>query len=188
AALQVPSVVGVSDERGEYRIIDLPPGTFRVQYELGGFGTLVREGIVLTTGFAAKVDVVLKVATLAETVTVTGESPVVDVTTTRGGATVGKDLIAAVPGNLTFRDVMLMVGGAQAANAPLTAQVNTSAQGFQGGSYGAGAGTAAVDGVKLNGAPDIANMTAFEEVDVKTFGNTADVDVSGAAVQLVMKS
>src|SRR5215468_9717339 len=69
-ALQVPSVVGVSDERGEYRIIDLPPGTFRVQYELSGFGTLVREGIVLTTGFAAKVDITLKVATLAETVTV----------------------------------------------------------------------------------------------------------------------
>src|SRR5262245_42173112 len=55
-ALQVPQVAGVSDERGEYRVIDLPPGTFRVQYELAGFGTLVREGIVLTSGFAARVD------------------------------------------------------------------------------------------------------------------------------------
>src|SRR5215813_245131 len=122
-ALQVPSVVGVSDERGEYRIIDLPPGTFRVQYELSGFGTLVREGIVLTSGFAAKVDVSLKVATLSETVTVSGESPVVDVTTTRGGATISKELLAAIPSNANFRDTMLMVGGMQANNAPMTGQV-----------------------------------------------------------------
>src|SRR5262249_23730616 len=87
-ALQVPNVTAVSDERGEYRVISLPPGTYRVQYELSGFGTLVRDGIVLTTGFAAKLDVSLKVATLSETITVSGESPVVDVTTTRGGTTV----------------------------------------------------------------------------------------------------
>src|SRR5262249_26268321 len=84
-ALQLSQIVRISDERGEYQVPDLPPGTFRVQYELPGFGTLVREGIVLTSGFAAKVDVVLKVGTVAETVTVSGESPVVDVTTTRGG-------------------------------------------------------------------------------------------------------
>src|SRR5437763_379504 len=79
-ALQLPQIVKVSDERGEYQVPDLPVGTYRVSYELTGFGTLVREGIVLTTGFNARLDPVLKVATLAETVTVSGESPLVDPT------------------------------------------------------------------------------------------------------------
>src|SRR6266403_661306 len=79
-ALQVPQIVRVTDERGAYQIPDLPAGTYRVSYELTGFATLVREGIVLTTGFAARVDADMKVATLAETVTVSGQTPLVDVT------------------------------------------------------------------------------------------------------------
>ena len=186
-ALQVPQVVAVSDERGEYRVIDLPPGTFRVQYELAGFGTLVREGIVLTSGFVAKVDVVLKVATLSETVTVSGESPVVDVTTTRGGATVSNELIETIPGNNNYRDVMLMVGGMQPNNAPLTGGESAQALGFNGVAYGTGIGSANVEGMRMmNFQP--ANFSAYEEVDVKTFGNTADVDQPGANVQLVVKS
>jgi hypothetical protein len=186
-ALQVPQVVGVSDERGEYRVIDLPPGTFRVQYELAGFGTLVREGIVLTSGFVAKVDVVLKVATLSETVTVSGESPVVDVTTTRGGTTVSSELIETIPGNNNYRDVMLMVGGMQPNNAPLTGGESAQALGFNGVAYGSGVGSANVEGMRMmNFQP--ANFSAYQEVDVKTFGNTADVDQPGANVQLVVKS
>src|SRR5262245_39569830 len=84
-ALQVPTIVRVSNERGEYLVPDLPPGTFRVSYELQGFATLVREGIILTTGFSARVDVAMQVASVAETITVAGQSPLVDVTTTRGG-------------------------------------------------------------------------------------------------------
>src|SRR5437764_8574361 len=87
-ALQVPQIIRVSDERGAYQVPDLPAGTYRVSYELTGFATLVREGIVLTTGFAARVDADMKVATLAETVTVSGQTPLVDVTSTRGGTTV----------------------------------------------------------------------------------------------------
>ncbi len=186
-ALQVPSVTGVSDGRGDYRIIELPPGTYRVQYELSGFGTLMREGIVLTTGFAARLDTVLKVATLAETVTVSGESPVVDVTTTRGGATVSQELLETIPGNNNYRDVMLMVGGMQPNNAPLTGGESAQALGFNGVAYGTGIGSANVEGMRMmNFQP--ANFSAYEEVDVKTFGNTADVDQPGANVQLVVKS
>src|SRR5712691_10057631 len=119
-ALQVPQIVKLSDERGEYQVPDLPAGTYRVTFELTGFGTLVREGIVLTTGFAARVDAVMKVATLAETITVTGETPLVDVTSTRGGTTVSKDLIAAVPSNKNYQDTFVIVGGVQGVDPPLT--------------------------------------------------------------------
>src|SRR6267142_3602124 len=72
-ALQVPQIRRVTEERGEYQFIDLPSGTYRVTFELSGFTTMVREGIVLTTGFNARVDAVMKVAAIEETITVSGE-------------------------------------------------------------------------------------------------------------------
>jgi len=73
----------VSNESGNYRFPAIPPGSYTVKYELAGFSTLVREGIDVSLGFTATVNVQLAVATLQETVTVTGESPVVDTSATR---------------------------------------------------------------------------------------------------------
>jgi hypothetical protein len=186
-SLQVPQILRISDARGEYQVVDLPPGTYRVAYELPGFATLVREGIVLTTGFSARLDVALKVAAVAETITVSGESPLVDVTNTRGGTTVSKDLIAATPGNMTYQDVLLLVAGTQGNSPPLTGEIRAGRWGSSGQTYGAGAGTNTIEGVRMNPneGPDIA---AMEEVDVKTFGNTADIDTPGAAISLIIKS
>src|SRR5437899_11964456 len=66
-----------TDNQGLYRIVDLRPGSYTVTFTLPGFGTFRREGIELTTGFTATVNAELKVGTVEETVTVTGESPVV---------------------------------------------------------------------------------------------------------------
>src|ERR1700674_900181 len=60
-ALQVPSVAGVTDPRGEYRITPLPIGTYTVEFTLQGFQTVRREDIRLTVGFTAKIDIGLKV-------------------------------------------------------------------------------------------------------------------------------
>ena len=73
----------VTNESGNYRFPAVPPGNYTVKYELAGFSTLVREGIDVSLGFTATVNVQLAVATLQETVTVTGESPVVDTSATR---------------------------------------------------------------------------------------------------------
>ncbi len=62
SALQVPQLVRVSEGTGDYRFPELPPGVYRLAYELPGFATLVREDIRLTTAFAARVDVVLNQA------------------------------------------------------------------------------------------------------------------------------
>src|SRR5687767_13608847 len=69
----------VTDDTGRYRIIALNPGTYTVSFALPGFGTVRREGIVLTGSLTATIDVELRVGSLEETVTVTGESPIVDV-------------------------------------------------------------------------------------------------------------
>ena len=67
-----------TDGTGQYRIVDLRPGTYSVTFSLTGFSTVKREGIELTAAFTAVVNGDMKVGTVSETITVTGESPIVD--------------------------------------------------------------------------------------------------------------
>ncbi|HEX7283001.1 MAG TPA: carboxypeptidase-like regulatory domain-containing protein, partial [Vicinamibacterales bacterium] len=82
-----PSALGaqtaVTSETGNYRFPAVPPGDYELTFELAGFNTLKRSGISITLGFTANVNVELALATLQETVTVSGASPVIDTTTTR---------------------------------------------------------------------------------------------------------
>ncbi|MDP2324637.1 MAG: carboxypeptidase-like regulatory domain-containing protein, partial [Gammaproteobacteria bacterium] len=82
-----PSALGaqtaVTSETGNYRFPAVPPGTYEVSYELAGFNTLKRSGISISLGFTANVNVELALATLQETVTVSGASPVIDTSSTR---------------------------------------------------------------------------------------------------------
>ena len=78
-SLQVSELSVVTDERGEYRLSPLPVGVYSVEYSLEGFTAVKREGVQLTIGFTARLDEVLKVGAMEESVTVSGASPVVDV-------------------------------------------------------------------------------------------------------------
>ena len=71
--------VATTDGRGQYEIIDLRPGICTVTYTLPGFGTQARDGVLLPADFTMTINLVMSVGVLEETVTVTGESPVVDV-------------------------------------------------------------------------------------------------------------
>jgi hypothetical protein len=111
-ALQVPSMTMASDSQGRYRFIDLPRGTYQLRFELQGFDPFVRQGLEVNAGFAARVNVQLKVGSLQETVTVSGAGPVVDLTTTRGGQNVSTDLITlSLPGLKQMADVIGMTPG-----------------------------------------------------------------------------
>src|SRR5687768_15336233 len=66
-----------TDASGQYKIIELPPGVYTVTFGLSGFSGVRREGIELTTGFTATVNADLRVGNIAETITVSGQSPVV---------------------------------------------------------------------------------------------------------------
>ena len=78
-----PRIEGVrsttTDEQGQFRIIELRPGTYTVTFSLPGFGVFKREGLELTSNFTATVNAELRIGELKETVTVTGQSPLVDV-------------------------------------------------------------------------------------------------------------
>jgi carboxypeptidase family protein len=192
-ALQVPQMVTISEAGGDYRFPELPPGVFRLTYELSGFATLVREDIRLTTGFAARVDVVMKVATVAETVTVSGQSPLVDVTNTRGGTTVSSEILASTPNSLTMQDVFMITGGIPASGTPKNGEGGVKSQGpiattaTFGQSLSGLATYQTLDGVLTfaNQYPDFASL---EEADIRTYANTAEVSDPGYASILIVKS
>ena len=87
----------VSDGQGLYRIVDLRPGTYTVTFTLPGFSTLKREGLELTAGFTASVNADLKVGEVAETITVSGETPIVDIQSTTRQQVLDHAVIDTVP-------------------------------------------------------------------------------------------
>jgi len=87
----------VTDERGQYRLSELRPGVYTVTFSLAGFATVKNEGLELRTNFTATVDAELKVSQLEETITVTGATPLVDVSTATQQRTVSREVLDTVP-------------------------------------------------------------------------------------------
>jgi hypothetical protein len=104
----------VTDGNGQYKIIDLRPGVYRVAFTLGGFSGVVREGIELTGSFAASVNAEMKVGSVSETITVTGASPVVDVQNVGQQRVLSKDVIDALPAGRSHLDQAVLIPGLQA--------------------------------------------------------------------------
>jgi len=92
----------VTDERGEYRIVELRPGTYTVAFTLGGFASFKREALELPPSFNATVNAQLRLGTIEENVTVTGASPLVDTQTVTRQTVLPKALLDAVPSAKTL--------------------------------------------------------------------------------------
>ncbi|HWW87891.1 MAG TPA: carboxypeptidase-like regulatory domain-containing protein, partial [Vicinamibacterales bacterium] len=118
----------VSDEKGEYKILDLRPGTYTVTFSLPGFSTAKREGIELTANFTGNVNAELRVGALEETVTVSGATPTVDVQNVIQQRTINKDIISAIPSGRTEQTVASVIPGMQiqAVSNPVTQDVGGS--------------------------------------------------------------
>src|SRR5215467_7602614 len=96
------SRTAVTDERGEYRIVELVPGTYTVNFTLPGFASFVREGIELPPSFNATVNAQMRIGAIEETVTVSGASPLVDTQTVTRQTVLPKALLDAVPSAKTL--------------------------------------------------------------------------------------
>ena len=88
---------GVTDGQGQYKIIGLVPGTYGVTFVLTGFSTVKQENIALTASFTATVNAEMHVGALAETITVSGEAPTVDVQNVVQQRVLTRDVINAIP-------------------------------------------------------------------------------------------
>src|ERR1700720_4474232 len=101
----------ISDATGQYRIVDLRPGTYSVTSSLPGFSTVKREGIELSGTFVATINGELKVGTLEETITVTGETPIVDVQSAKVQRTVSKDVLSSIPSSRNADGIQALIPG-----------------------------------------------------------------------------
>ena len=119
----------ITDGAGQYQIVALEPGTYSVTYSLIGFGTLVREGIELSLGFTASVDVQLSVGDIQETVTVSGASPVVDIQNVDQRQVVDREIIDNIPTGKSFQAYALLVPGMEGSK-PYGTTLNQDAGGL----------------------------------------------------------
>jgi hypothetical protein len=187
--------VTVTDGEGRYRFAALPSGVFGITFELAGFQTLKREGVRLESGFVATIDIRMSVGGVAETITVTGESPVVDVRTTAVATNFTRDALENLPTSRTMWQVLQMSPGMRITSASPDVGGNTvgSQQGYANyGSRGAGGNRPTVDGVDTREESSSAGFYydygAFEEVQIKAMGNDAEVSVSGTNFVGIIKS
>ena len=95
--------VVVTDAEGQYKIVDLRPGTYAVTFTLPGFSTYKRDGLELTTGFTATANAEMKVGSLEETITVTGASPVVDVQNVNRREVLVREVLDTLPTGKTIQ-------------------------------------------------------------------------------------
>jgi Carboxypeptidase regulatory-like domain len=191
-SLQVPELVQVTGADGDYRFVDLPAGTYILKFELTGFTTLIREGLRLTIGFVARVDENLKLGTLEESVTVSGQSPVVDTTSTSASVAFTKEILENVPRGRDLQNVLAMAPGVT--QAQIDVGGSTLAQRQDTASYGMEAqpklqyeGMNIAMGADLN-TPIYFIDNSLEEVQVRTSGNDAEVSTPGVSMVAIMKS
>ena len=190
----------VTDGSGQYLIVALEPGTYSVTYTLPGFTTLVREGIELTTGFTASIDVQLSVGDIAETVTVSGASPVVDIQNTLQRALIDREVIDEIPTGKSHQSYALLVPGMSSSSAFGTS-LNQDAGGTTVQTVAALDihGSRPKDGqTNINGM-DVSNAFsggagqmfgtvsdgAMEEISVEVSGHGAEAALGGVGVNLV---
>ena len=180
-----------TDVDGSYRFQALPPGDYNIQFELSGFQTVVFEAVRVVTGATFTVDADMQIATVAETVTVTGESPVVDVKSTGVAATFDKTQLDEVPtatdmwavlqqspgirvqgfdvgGSHKSQQSMYETFGVRSQNRVLYEGVNTTeGSGSAGGYY---------------------DYYAMEEFQVSAQGADVEMSTPGAQIQTTVKS
>jgi hypothetical protein len=183
--------VQVTGAEGDFRFIALPPGVYEITYELPGFQTTKREGIRVVINQTLTVDQQLQVASLQETVTVTGESPIVDTSTTTLGTNFTKELLTEIP---NARDVWAAMS--QAPGIQMQAyDVGGSHAGTQTGyiTYGLNVqNQTKLEGIDTTEGNDANagyfDFGSFEEFQVGGAGNSAENFAGGASLAITVKS
>ncbi len=188
---QIGALTAVTNEAGIYRFPSVPPGEYKLSFELAGFQTNIREGIRVTLGFNAQVNVTLGVATLQETVTVSGQSPVIDTSATRIQTNYDQQALASIP---NARDMWSLlsttpsvtlnrvdVGGSTAGT-----QTTYFAYGYSGQNRPLIEGINTTEGTAAAGF--YLDYGSFEEVFIGAAANSAEMPNPGVLTQFVGKS
>src|SRR5262245_24037623 len=193
-ALQVPQIVNVTNVQGDYRITPLPIGTYEVVFTLSGFQTVRRESIRLTAGFVARVDVVMTVGTIEESIIVAA-SPTVDVQSTGAVTVLTKETLEVVPSSRAGL-ISLMnqspavrsqmdIGGSQSNILPA---MRVYGIGTQATSWLVLDGVVPTDAGQTGGGGSYFDYASFEEARMQTIANDVEVPNRGVNMNLIVKS
>jgi len=190
-----PSLMGVqtsvTNAEGLYRFPALPPGTYQLSFELSGFNTLKRESIQLALGFTATVNVELQVATLQESVTVTGESPVIDTSATRVQQNFTLEALQDIPNARDMWSLLAVTPGVQMARIDVGGNRAGTQTGYAAYGY-SGQNRVLVEGINTtegtSGAGFYFDYGSFEEVFLGTIGQGAEMPTPGVQSQFLGKS
>jgi hypothetical protein len=183
----------VTDESGQYKIVDLRPGVYSVRFSIPGFNVFLRDGIELGTGFTATVNAEMRLGTLEETITVTSATPLVDVQNVLQPQSLNRDTrnalplpsnsgayVTLIPGASQTSAANRDVGGTKSENAQAFTIRGSRANDFQQRRDGMFFGTMIAAGNNMSAV----NTTALEEVTVST-GGTAESETGGAQINIV---
>jgi len=183
--------VQVSGSAGDFRFIALPPGTYDITFELAGFQATKREGVRVVINQTLTVDQQMQVATLQETVTVTGESPIVDSSTTQVGTNFTKELLTEIPNARDIWAAMAQAPGLQMSSYDVGGSRTGTQTGFL--SYGFGdQSQTKMEGIDTTEATSANagyfDFGSFEEFQVGGSGSGADSYGGGANLSITIKS
>jgi hypothetical protein len=189
------SMSGVTDAGGVNRFPSLVPGTYVVKIELQGFQTIVRENIQVLVGQTTPVELSMKLAPVAETITVTGASPTVDTTSANVAVNLSEQLIQSTPGG---RDIWALVEYKVPSLLITRPDVGGTSGGLQ-GTYNARGTTSGQNSQYLNGinvgdpsaigaAGYYYDFDAFDDIQVSTGAHDITVPTGGVFLNMVTKS
>src|SRR5262245_23227425 len=181
AAIQGAQTV-VTSSTGTYRFPVLPPATYDLDYVLSGFTNVKRDGIPVAVGSTVELNITLKLATLQETVTITGQSPVVDVTTSQVSTSYNKEWVQNAPvRRFSYFDLINSAPGvSQTSNVGSTTSATSLGSSTNENSY-------QIDGTDISSTP-WPNTDAVEEVEVLQLGASAEYgNVQGAVFNIVTR-
>src|SRR3954462_191194 len=191
-----PSMQGtrtdVTGTDGVYRFSAIPPGEYTVTYELAGFEKIVREGLRVGLGFTATVNVELRVASLAESVTVSGQSPVVDVATTKTSTNFDAQQLASLPNARDFWSILAAAPAIQMQRIDVGGSAAGTQTGYSTYDTKSDQHRPMVEGIVntegTNAAGFYYDYGSVEEVSVTTGANAADMPWAGVMSQFIAKS
>jgi hypothetical protein len=183
----------VTEADGKYRFLNLPPGTYRLTAELSGFSTVVREGVVVIVGQSVDLPIHLKVASVQETITVTGDSPIVDAKATGTATNFTQSELEKIP---TSRDpwaLLRTVPGVMVDRVNIAGNETGQQSNFQSkGTRPADAvwtmdGVVITDMAAIGASPTYFNYDNFEEIQVSTSGQDIKQQTGGVGLNFVVK-
>ena len=184
-----------TDGTGQYRITELPPGTYALTFSLSGFSTVKRDGVSVSGSGVIPINTELRVGTLTETINVTGEAPLVDTQSTRREVVVNADTIGALPITRSYGSVLYAVPGLSVAPGVGGNDLMPSMSVFTAHGGNSTEGRMMVNGVPVAGSfsgnsvaqfgYDIANA---DELQVLVSGGLGESETGGPLANLIPKS